>query len=646
MIKVLPQHVADQIAAGEVIERPASVVKELVENSIDAGASAIRVDIEDGGKRLIRVIDDGCGMDEDDLRLAFVPHATSKIAGVDDLFRVASFGFRGEALASIGAVARSRIVSRRHDRPLGAQISCEGGELSPVLAAGASVGTLVEARDLFFNVPVRLKFTKAAAAETAAVSEQLTRLALPHPEIDFSLYHGDREVFKTSRARDFEARIVDLFGRDVKGKLLSVSGGSDSPIIEGFVGTPEAARPSAAMQYVFLNGRFIRDKSIAQAVIRGFEGFLMPRRHPLYFLRISINPADVDVNVHPTKIEVRFKDKNSVFGAVFVAVRRALESAHGGSVVLPSRLRTDEAAGLPFETPAVDGSPGRSSIERVAEDDSTNSSPPAAVAPSQPVSRRVEVAPDPAEGRSTVTSSDNPCARKEPPGWRDTAESLYRGHSMPVRPPTPEPKKKNGQCAAVARPAVIRPGTPERFIQMHDSFLIVEEYDGIGIYDQHALHERMLFEGLMARTRDSARQPLLVPFVIDASPTEREKLRAAIADLEELGVVVAEFGRSSLALQEVPLDLAKASPERLINAVLDLEEERLATGFEDIRRAMAAGMACRAAVKFNDRLPDDDIRALLSWFRRHPHAAACPHGRPVRLKSSLDELEQRFLRKV
>ena len=605
MIRVLPPDVANKIAAGEVIERPASVVKELVENALDAGAKRLRVEAEEGGKRLIRVIDDGAGMSPEDLGLAFLPHATSKIASAEDLFQVASYGFRGEALPSIGSVARCRVVTRRPEDALGAEIACEGGALSTPAAAGAAVGTAFEVRDLFFNTPVRRKFLKGDSAEVASIAESLTRLVMPHEELGLAFHHNGREVMRCDPAPSFEARLREIFGREVKGSLIPLGIEHAGLRVDGFVSKPEAATARASRQYAFLNGRFIRDKSITAAVAKAFEGYLMPRRFPMFFLRLALDPALVDVNVHPTKIEVRFRDREAVFVAVFRACRTALDGFHGAP---PLR-----------SVGAVDSSAG--SVSAVKEERSAEALLP---------------------GFQTRDGAAVPATRFAE--LRRIERSLY---------PTGVPEGREtvarstaGSCARPAEPEAVHLGAPARFLQIHRSYILVESADGLSIIDQHALHERLLFDRLTDASRPADSQPLLVPCVLDLAPAERECLRGLSDELKEIGLVVADFGRMSLAIHEVPVDLAHADPERLARAALKLEDEKAATGFSDIRRALRAGLACKAAVKFNDRLPDEEIRALLAWHAANPTSAACPHGRPVRLHMSLADLEQRFLRKA
>ena len=628
MIRVLPEHVANKIAAGEVVERPASVVKELVENAFDAGATRVTVEAEEGGRRLLRITDDGEGMSPDELPLAFAPHATSKIRDTDDLFHVASFGFRGEALASIGSVARASITSRRPDAKLGARVTCEASELGDVLDAGSAYGTIVEVRDLFYNTPVRRKFLKSASAEVARITDVLTRLILPRPDATLRFVHNGRKVLAVEAVESFERRVLDLFGHELDGKLLAVHRSRDDMAVEGFIGLPDVARATAARQYLFLNDRTIRDRGIGHAVTRGFEGYLLPRRHPVFFLKVTIDPSLVDVNVHPTKTEVRFRDKDAVYGRVYRAVRDALEQAR-------------PMASL--------GRLGRTSVREGGDEIDTGMT-------TQPSSQQSVIwspsstgasGADSAEGGG-VTSGVSPTSSSpssSSTGFSSSSKSPPSRTPLPMRP---SPTISGKACSDRPR---VDAGAEERirFLQIHDSYILVEDGEGFYVIDQHALHERMLFEKILAQANDATEVPsqrLLVPDVVDLAPAEREHVLAAKDELAALGLVLGSFGGSSVAIEAVPLEFAKAKPQRLIDAVLAVEEEKAATGFTDVRRAFVAGMACRAAVKFNDRLSDDAIRTLVEWERSTVDSAACPHGRPTRLRVTLQELELRFLRKA
>lgn len=591
MIRVLSAEVANKIAAGEVIERPASVVKELIENSLDAEADDIRVELLEGGKKLIRVTDNGHGMGADDLALAFMPHATSKIANVDDLFHIVSYGFRGEALASIGSVARASIVSRIPGQPLGHRVSCERSEISDVLEAGGPEGTIIEIKDLFYNVPARRKFLKSDGAEVAQISEAMTRMALAQPHLRLELLHNTRKVMSCTPEKSLDERIVRLFGKDLVGQILAVHDRRDGVEVSGFIGSPDVARGSASRQYVFLNDRFIKDRSVVAAVARGYEGFLMPRRYPVFFLKLTVDPETVDVNVHPTKVEVRFRHKNTVFTSVQAACRRALEAERPANRLVVS------------------------APERVQE---------AGAAEPAPLTRReraTEIEQQLFGKRAAVDSA--PATRREAP--------------------KPGPQPSTG-CRLHAT-ADQSPGY--RFLQIHSSYILVEDESGFYIIDQHALHERMLYEQLMERSArgEIASQRLLCPQVIDLSPAEHAQLDDLREELASIGLVLSPFGGSSMAIEEVPVDLQRCSPEKLIEAALANESESVTEGFRGLKKRLLAGMACRAAVKFNDTLGDDEIRALLDWERSSVDSAACPHGRPTRIRMTLSELERQFLRK-
>lgn len=588
MIRVLEDRVANKIAAGEVIERPANAVKELVENSLDAGATRISVELVEGGKKLIRITDNGEGMGPKDLMLAFTPHATSKIASVEDLFQIVSYGFRGEALSSVGSVSRASILSRQAGHDLGFSVECRQGDVSEVHEAGGPEGTVIEIRDLFQNTPARLKFLKRDAAEVARVTEVLNGLLLARDDLAIRFTHNSKKVLNATEVSSLEERVVSLFGREFHENLIPVGHTTGGISVTGVIGKPEIARASANRQYLHLNERVIRDRGLQQAVVRAFEGFLLPRRHPVFFLRVTMDPKEVDVNAHPTKTEVRFRDKKAVFSAVHGACKRALsEIEHGFHPKGLGQLSSSADAALDHRAPALSETPSR------------------------------RTAPLFATGRDRVS---------------EMAERLAVSPSGPRT-------CSDGPVAA--------PSSGLRFLQMHDSYILVEDEQGVSFIDQHALHERKLFEELLARSKKGALdcQRLLIPGVIEASAAEVASLMAQQEELAWLGFEIEPFGETAIAVHAMPADLAHLDPQRLLDAVLHLDDEQSSTGFDDIRRSMLAGIACRAAVKFNDPLTDDAIRVLLEWERGNPLAAACPHGRPIRLRVPLHELERRFQRK-
>ena len=605
MIRILSPDVANRIAAGEVVERPASVVKELLENSLDAEATRVLIEIEEGGKRLIRVTDDGCGLTADDLALAFVAHATSKIASVEELFEVQSFGFRGEALASIGSVSRASILSRRADETLGHQVRCEGGSLSPVEKAGGPRGTVVEIRDLFFNTPARRKFLKSDGAEIARISEAVLRVLLGREDLALELKHNGRRVLRVDRAESFEARLLELFGQDLAGKLIPVRAEAEGICLDGFLAAPDAARGNAQRQYLLLNERFIRDRSLQHAVSRGYEGFLLPRRYPVWFLRLDMDPASVDVNVHPMKTEVRFREKNRLFALVQRACRTALEASRPSGTL---HLKPE----APYRSPS-----SRSSSSSAA-----------------PATRRERVA----EMEAGLFGSE-PAPAQRPEVFDEPSTTT------PMRGGASSAKKRS--CRDGAWPRHVEDPESFRFVQMHDSYLVVEDALGFHVVDQHALHERMLFENLAQRMEkgEVASQELLIPWVRELSASEKQRVLAAEAELDAMGLRIRDFGGQAVAVEAVPLEFGDASPDGLIDAVLAADEERVEESFSSLRRRLLAAMACRAAVKFGQSLSDREIRVLLAWERESPQSAACPHGRPTRVRIGLEELERLFLRK-
>ncbi|MEE9394579.1 MAG: DNA mismatch repair endonuclease MutL [Planctomycetota bacterium] len=613
MIRKLPVHVANKIAAGEVIERPASVVKELVENALDAGAQRILVEIEEGGKKLIRVQDDGCGISAEELPLALAPHATSKIHSVEDLFEILSFGFRGEALASIGSVARCRITSRRRGEPLGHRVECERSEISEVIEAGGPEGTVVEVRDLFHSTPARRKFLKSDSAEIARINEILTRVVMPLSDVSVELRHNGRKVIAIESAENLERRLIRLFGRDLDGKLLAVQGERDGIRLSGYIGLPEVAKKVSNRQFLFLNDRFIKDRSLSHAVARGYEGFLMHRRYPVFFLELTIDPKLVDVNVHPTKSEVRFRNRSAVFSVIQGACRQALALARPTGGLLAEARNVREVAAGTAESPPAQAPSAR---ERVVAME--NSLFPSA-------------ARDRAELVQEVVN----------PSYSDRIDSAAGGPVEDIAAAAlvsalPNPENKTSDEKPLGA-----------FLQIHNSYLLVEDEAGFYVVDQHALHERMLYEQLRERASrgEISVQRLLVPDVVELGALDHQRLLGMQKDLAGIGVEVSDFGGHAIAVEALPTDLAKVSGRKIIEAILATDDRASSEALGEMRLDILAHRACRAAVKFSDALSDVQIQALLEWEQQSENSAACPHGRPTRLRISMSELERRFMRK-
>lgn len=612
LIRVLPEEIANRIAAGEVVERPASIVKELVENALDAGARRLDLELEEGGVRLVRVRDDGHGMGPEDLALCVQSHATSKISSVDDLFQVASFGFRGEALPSIGSVSEMTITSRRKGEDVGSQVLCRGGDFEGPTPAGGPVGTTVEVRNLFFNVPARRKFLKAERTELSHALEAVTRLLLPEPDVEIRVAHNGKRVLEVGANTDLRGRIGALFGRRLAEPLLECEGVDGDLRLEALIGPPSLVRGNSRHQYLFLNGRFIKDRSLGFAIKESFRGLIMPKDHPVAFVFIEMDPALVDVNVHPTKTEVRFRDKDRVFGLVRRSLRGRLMAEEGDR---PLKMQGAASAGAGTR-PA--GTPSRAEMladfERELFSDAPAgdvAAPPSSMEPARTVSFTTDTTPD-----AGVRGDANPC----------------KGHGAARPVPMAEADA----------------GASGRFIQVHRSYIIVESAEGLRIVDQHALHERRLFEDLLRRfeSAEGEDQRLLVPEVVDLGAADQALLLDKIDDVRALGIDVQPFGGTSICVQAVPLALSRMSPEDLVHdLVATLREEGARLDRRELCYEVAAGLACRAAVKFNDPLPEDEIAALLKWSAENPDSRNCPHGRPVAVSISLRDLENQFQRK-
>lgn len=587
-IRRLSRAVVDRIAAGEVVERPASVVKELVENSLDAGATRVDVEIRDGGRELIAVRDDGCGMSAEDLELALASHATSKLSEVEDLDHIASFGFRGEALASISAVADCRILSRETASHEGHEVVCRGGTADPVAVAAAPPGTLIEVRHLFKYVPARRKFLRGAGTESAHVAAVLHRIALAHPGVGFSFVRDGRRAFRVGGEDGRLERLARFHGRDLAGALLHVHAADGDLRLSGHVGRPEVAQRTAQNQHLFLNGRPIRDRSVAHAVRHAFEGLLTVGRNPVWFLFLECDPAEVDVNVHPAKVEVRFRDGERIHRLVRRAVRETLLAAD----LSPNLLR------------------------------------PAA-------------APDAARDRylAGVGEALAGFLVSNPPGSAPVRE-------FPASSPHPVPA-----AAAPAEPSLPHMPAPRavgRFLQVANMFLVFETADGgVAIADQHALHERVRLEEIRERVERGSLevQRLLVPALVELPAADVDLVVDHAEDLLRVGVEVTRFGETELAVHSLPSMLPGDDPAgHLVHIAERLREGRSTGGRADLLETLLHSMACRGAIFAGDPLTESQAAELLrrADLLENPHS--CAHGRPTVLKIPFTDLLRHFER--
>lgn len=617
-IRKLSRDLINKIAAGEVVERPASVIKELVENSLDAGATRVEVTLEEGGRKLIRVVDDGRGMSPEDLALAFEPHATSKIAEVEDLFNIGTLGFRGEALASIGSVSHCRAVSREREQAAGAVIECDAGRIGEVKATGAPEGTLIEARDLFFNVPARLKFLRTTATELRHAVEMLTRLALPQPEVSFALTHNGRTALKLERSTDARERLGTLFGEELARGLLPVRSETTALTVTGFVSPPGAGEMNS-IQYVFLNGRYIRDRAIQRAIIEAYRSRIMRGKHPVAFLDLRLDPARVDVNVHPTKVEVRFRDPGAVFAQVLSAIEGTLRSAGPAAMSAPAQSTAPAES-----TPADRAENVRQAVVEFFDRSAGKAEPAAQLTAPRPTPVSTGTIPVP------------------PP-------SLPSTRAPEIAPDVPHAEQFVGVGAGEPQRVPVvhhSTATPHTAVQVHNSYLIEETADGFLLIDQHALHERILYEELRQRLSSAAvpRQKLLIPEVVDLRAPEFLRVMEMREDLLRMGLEVEAFGERTVAVQAVPHMATKVPPRELLMEVLKEGGEESAGEPADRQDKLMRVIACKAAVKAGERLSPAQISALLERRDRFGPEPTCPHGRPTTLRFTMKELAKQFRR--
>ncbi len=661
-IHALSQSMINKIAAGEVIERPASVIKELVENAIDAGASRIDVFVEQGGADLIRIVDNGCGIAPDQLTLALSPHATSKLADADDLFHIRTFGFRGEALASIAEISQLVLRSRTTENNEGAEIRSEGGTLSEAISCGMPIGTQIEVRNLFFNTPVRRNYMKSTTTEFGHVAEMMIRLALPHPTIHFTLKHNDRTVHDLPPETEPLGRIDKLFGSEVAKQLIFVESRPGGDVhVRGFVSHPNQSRANNRMQYFFLNHRHIKDRALQHALTEAYRGILTVGRFPMAFLELEMKPELFDVNVHPTKMEVRFLDSNRVYSGFLGAIRDKFLSTdlHG----------RPDAASLRKAFSPIDPNDPRSAlsdakteeIRQTVLDWTAKQSDGALKSPDEPFGDNLQAGSNTGEQRSQPSGGTS----FKPDGGMLSLHKLPDLPSRPVSKPTSTlsagGRASQSDAANVDRPLAASPcdaleRLPERIayspqgklvVQIHDRYLVLETADGLAIVDQHALHERVLYES-MKEKMESGRldsQRLLVPVPVDLSPTETACVLENIPFFEQLGLGVESFGGGTVLISSYPAILGKTPPTEVL---LTLVETLLVSGKKmsrsDLMEEMLHRMSCKAAVKAGDRLRADAVSKLIALAEKEANSHHCPHGRPSMLVFSCKELDKMFER--
>ncbi|NLF68345.1 MAG: DNA mismatch repair endonuclease MutL [Candidatus Anammoximicrobium sp.] len=655
-IRLLSPSIINKIAAGEVIERPASVVKELMENSVDAGARRIDVAVEKGGSELVRVADDGGGIKPDQLPLAVASHATSKIASADDLFDVRTLGFRGEALASIAEISQLLLRSRHRDEPAGYQLEVRGGQAGEVTPCGCPVGTVLEVRQLFFNTPVRRKFLRATQTEMGHVTEAFIRIALVHPQVHFTLQHNDRSVYDLPAVDSWRERIVTFFGGEIGQSLIPVASDDGQIRWTGYVADPNYSRANNRMQYFFLNGRHIRDRSLQHALGEAYRGLLTSGRYPIAFFRLEM-PADlVDVNVHPTKLEVRFQDGGRIYSQLLSALRQKFLGTDLTARVKPTPLPADA-------DPAGALDPARSAQHRdelVQWAQGQLQGKPAPAGPAiQDAGSRAEPwhpagAPSPATATRLPLDFDRAAGRAPP--FRPFPDGGFAARGTPAAAPQPElgPAERgepaHGEAGPPARPPAAHLHAafqPAAGLQVHNRYLITENEDGVVIIDQHALHERILYEQLREKIQAGAleKQRLLVPEPVSMPPAEAAAALEAKEILAQLGIEIEPFGGDTILVSTYPAMLANFDPHEILRQIV----EQLMTGGSvperrDLLDEMLHMISCKAAIKAGDRLTPDEIASLLQQRHHYRDTHHCPHGRPTALVFTREELDKRFKR--
>lgn len=667
-VRVLPEDLANQIAAGEVVERPSSVVKELIENALDAGARKVRCDIEGGGIGLVRVVDDGHGMDRDDAAVALLRHATSKIETLSDLAAVSSFGFRGEALPSIASVSRFTLRTRRAEDAEGTEVRIEGGGQQTVAPCGSSVGTVVEVRDLFFNVPARRKFLRATATESAHVTDVVQAMALGAPHVSVVLSRDGRVAREWLRANSRQERARQIHA----GEELAVCEGQRGPLaVEALLSRPERARSGAVGLTLLVNGRVVKDRALSRAVALAYGSVLEPGRYPIGVVYLDLPPQLVDVNVHPQKAEVRFADGRAAADAVYRILAECLTRAFGLPISrLPSAHHKKKAEGpssedagwtwndgaTPAAAPPDERAPGAEEPHlKAREAGDAAPRPDLSTAPAEPPSDDA-ASPERAEPSSPaaalpVDRGAKPAARDIDPSGNGLLFSPISPGGTPRPPPLPYPKIAGPELPPVAPTITAEQRTPFRALrylaQLRATFLLCEGPDGLYILDQHAAAERVTYHRLRSayRARSIATQKLLFPVIVSVSAGE-----VALVEEGEEAVLSAGFdlrpaGPTQVSVHAVPQLLARASPERLVRDLLAEVSHAGERAFSGAIDLALATMACHGSLRAGERISPDEVNALLQALDDVDFAGHCPHGRPVVHRVSYAELELRVGRR-
>jgi DNA mismatch repair protein MutL len=615
-IRVLPDNLANKIAAGEVVERPASIVKELLENSIDAGATRIEVSIESGGRRLIRVSDNGEGMNRDDAILAFERHATSKIRTAEDLEAILTLGFRGEALASIASVSRARMRTQRDADLVGTEVEISGGKMYAVRDTAIARGTEIQIKDIFFNVPARRKFLKSEATESFHIANLVTHYGLANPQLSFKLINNGRETLSVVPAADLRERAYQIFGDAFIGDLIEVERSEGEMVIRGFVSSPSAARTTRDNQYFFVNRRYVKDRLLARALSEGFRAMIPSGTFPSAMLFVEVPPQDVDVNVHPAKTEVRFLRSAIVYDLMRDAIRGAIARARAAATRFPG------------------AEPKISALQ------------PAANVPTVPI---LELAPQPPPvPEPKQRTIDLGFQRAFTPAERPTSVEPLTQTASPHRGCLQTRRlEAGGNQLKPAENLTLYADEISILGQIHSSFIAAVDRSGVLLIDQHVAHERILFElhwnALRRNGIEVQRQ--LIPETFDLTPAQAAAFDKLLPELEQNGFEITRLSGRTVVVKAVPAILEPGAAQSLLTELMDsIEEDRRGLSLDELRAEIAAGLACRAAVKINMPLSQEKMRWLVDELLRMQNPSTCPHGRPIILRITMREMERAFQR--
>lgn len=637
-IQVLSQNTINQIAAGEVIERPASVVKELVENAIDASASAITVEIKEGGIDFIRITDNGSGIEKDEIKTAFLRHATSKIRTTEDLLTIGSLGFRGEALASIASVSKVEVITKTAEPMTGVRYIIEGGEESCLEEVGCPEGTTFIVRSLFYNTPARRKFLKSKMTEAGYISTMMERIALSHPEVAFKLIHQNKAILHTTGSGRLKDVIYQIYGKEMASNLLPVEVCRDAFSIEGYIGKPVISRGNRSLENYFVNGRYIRNPIISKAIEDGYKTRQMVHKYPFTSLNLTIEPELLDVNVHPSKLEVRFKNGEEIFSAFLEGVQEALKNR----VLIPSvqlvkekkeNVKKADRGAEPFEKKRI-----ISDTEKIQQ---------------KPVESKKPVVPDVSAEPKKFIRPVKPMEEMLKEESRYEVDQIFDQKTSVDKQEEKkeEHKKEKPVQLTFLEEDIHTPDTKKEFHvigQLFDTYWLLQKGDELLIMDQHAAHEKVLYEKLMNdyRSRQVYQQQVLPPVVLNLSLKEQDFVKKYEDLLKEFGFSLEEFGQDAYCIRAVPANLFGIDAQVFFRELLDTMEEEVRETNLNLVLDRIATMACKAAIKANQKLSVKEAEELLLECEKLENPYTCPHGRPVLISMSKKEIEKKFKRIV